>query len=266
MGTGDRILIIKLAALGDVVQALGPFAAIRAHHRDARVVLLTTAPYQDLARATGLFDDIWLDERPRGVDLAGWMRLRAALRAGQFDRVYDLQTSDRSSFYLRLFWPGPRPRWSGIAKGCSHPHANPLRDTLHTLDRQAEQLAMAGIETVPQPGTALTGNDFQAASPEFLSNLGLRPPFALLIPGGAAHRPASGLSARDWNIAPEPRTRAFDMGAEPLRSAPGSRSGLGLLGVAAESRVVGWNEPAGIDEERSPRYLLGQEEHGPRRT
>ncbi|HER26505.1 MAG TPA: ADP-heptose--LPS heptosyltransferase, partial [Rhodospirillales bacterium] len=186
MGTGDRILIIKLAALGDVVQALGPFAAIRAHHRDARVVLLTTAPYQDLARATGLFDDIWLDERPRGGDLAGWMRLRAALRAGQFDRVYDLQTSDRSSFYLRLFWPGPRPRWSGIAKGCSHPHANPLRDTLHTLDRQAEQLAMAGIETVPQPGTALTGNDFQAASPEFLSNLGLRPPFALLIPGGAA--------------------------------------------------------------------------------
>ena len=36
--------------------------------------------------------------------------------------------------------PGPRPEWSGIARGASHPHANPARDRMHTLDRQADQL------------------------------------------------------------------------------------------------------------------------------
>ena len=47
----DAVLVIKLGALGDFVQALGPFAAIRRHHADARVTLLTTASYEELARA-----------------------------------------------------------------------------------------------------------------------------------------------------------------------------------------------------------------------
>jgi ADP-heptose:LPS heptosyltransferase len=184
-----KILVIKLAALGDFVQALGPFAAIRAHHPKAHLVLLTTRPYQELAQATGLFDDIWLDSRPRGINLAGWFKLRQRLRGGRFERVYDLQTSDRSSFYFRLLSPGPKPDWSGIARGCSHPHANPARDALHTIDRQAEQLKMAGIENVPKPETTLTGAAFEPADEAFLGQLGITAPFALLVPGGAAHRP-----------------------------------------------------------------------------
>src|SRR6266568_4059670 len=46
-----RILVIKLGALGDFVQALGPAAAIRAHHPEAAITLLTTAPFAELARA-----------------------------------------------------------------------------------------------------------------------------------------------------------------------------------------------------------------------
>ena len=34
-----RVLVIKLAALGDFAQAFGPFAAIRAHHPGARITL-----------------------------------------------------------------------------------------------------------------------------------------------------------------------------------------------------------------------------------
>ena len=37
--TGRRILVIKLGALGDFVQALGPFAAIRRHHAGDRITL-----------------------------------------------------------------------------------------------------------------------------------------------------------------------------------------------------------------------------------
>ena len=45
------ILVVKLGALGNVVLSLGPFAAIRRHHADAHITLLTTAPYADwLAR------------------------------------------------------------------------------------------------------------------------------------------------------------------------------------------------------------------------
>ena len=57
------------------------------------------------------------------------LRLRRTLRAGRFDRVYDLQTVRRSSFLLRLVWPA-RPEWSGIAPGCSHPDRDPDRDRI----------------------------------------------------------------------------------------------------------------------------------------
>lgn len=175
------ILVIKLGALGDFVQALGPMAAIRAHHADARITLLTTAPYAEFAGASGLFDAVWIDDRPRGADFGAWLALRDKLRSRQFARVYDLQTSDRSSFYRRLFWPA-NPEWSGIARGCSHPRANPDRDFLHTLERQAEQLRDAGIDATPAP-------DLSWAEAE-VSRFGLPERFVLLVPGGAPHRPA----------------------------------------------------------------------------
>jgi hypothetical protein len=38
------ILVIKFGSLGDIVQATGPFTAIRKHHARERITLLTTAP------------------------------------------------------------------------------------------------------------------------------------------------------------------------------------------------------------------------------
>jgi len=176
-----RILVIKLSALGDFVQALGPFAAIRRHHVAAHVTLMTTAPFEELARQSGYFDAVLLDSRPPWWRPDGWLALRARLRAGNFTRVYDLQTSDRSAAYFRLLGPGPRPQWSGVARGCSHPHDNAGRDAMHTLERQAEQLRFAGVAEVPPP-------DLGWARAE-VSRFGLAARYALLVPGGAAHRP-----------------------------------------------------------------------------
>ena len=173
-----RILVIKLGALGDFVQAMGPAAAIRRHHRGDEITLLTTAPYAQLARAAPYFDRVLIDERPGPFDLAGWWRLARQLRSGRFDRVYDLQTSDRSSFYYRLMG---RPDWSGIARGASLRHADPRRDLQHTIDRQAEQLRLAGITDVPLPDLAWAARD--------IAHLALPERLLLLVPGGSAHRP-----------------------------------------------------------------------------
>ncbi|HXQ50665.1 MAG TPA: glycosyltransferase family 9 protein [Stellaceae bacterium] len=176
-----RVLVIKLGALGDFVQAMGPAAAIRAHHRAAEITLLTSAPFVALARAAPYFDRVWVDERPGMSRPLGLWRLRQRLREGGFDRVYDLQTSDRSSLYFHLLRPGRRPEWSGIARGASHPHANPERDRMHTVERQAEQLRAAGIARVPAPDLAWAKTD--------LARLKLPERMLLLVPGGAPHRP-----------------------------------------------------------------------------
>ncbi|MBI3452815.1 MAG: glycosyltransferase family 9 protein [Rhodospirillales bacterium] len=177
----DSILVIKLGALGDVIQALGPMAAIRAHHSQARIMALTAKAFAPLIAASPYADEVWIDARPAFWNLGGIARLRTRLRAGNFSRVYDLQTSDRSSFYFRLFPSRARPQWSGIARGCSHPHANPARDRMHTIDRQADQLAIAGIARVPPPDIAWLRAD--------IARFALPRPFGLLIPGGSARRP-----------------------------------------------------------------------------
>ena len=179
MSGRPRVLVIKLSSLGDVIQAMGPFAAIRAHHADARITLLTTRPYAELAAASPWFDEVWVDERPPVWDLRGLLRLRKRLRSARFDMVYDLQTSERSSSYFHIMG---RPPWSGIAAGCSHPHDNPDRDLMHTLDRQAEQLARAGIAAVPPPDLSWLGAD--------IGRFALPRRFVLFVPGGAPHRPA----------------------------------------------------------------------------
>ena len=228
MSRPRRILVIKLGALGDIVQAMGPAAAIRRHHPGAEIVLLTSRPYADFLAAAPYFDAVWVDERPGLRKPLGVWRLRRRLREGRFDRVYDLQTSDRSSHYHFLMGPGPRPEWSGIARGATHPHDNPARDFMHTLERQAEQLARAGIAPVPPPDLRWVEAD--------VSRFNLPARFALLVPGGAEHRPAKRWPVANYAaLAKEFAARGI---APVILGGPGERA----LGAAIKSAC-----PAAID-------------------
>lgn len=177
MTARPAILVIKLGALGDIVQATGAFTAIRARHPDAHLILMTTKPFADFVAAGGWFDEIWPDGRPR--TLAGWRAVWRHLRGARFDWVYDLQTSDRTAHYFRLL-RRPKPNWNGIAAGCSHPHRDPARDTLHTLQRLAGQLAVAGIADIPAPNL-----DWAVAD---ISALALPVRYVVLAVGGSADR------------------------------------------------------------------------------
>ena len=211
----ERILVIKHGALGDFVLATGPFKAIRHHHPEAHITLLTEPAFVSLGRACSWFDRVWADTRPNPWQAVAWLGLIGRLRSGRFARVYDLQNSDRTGTYFRLL-PRPRPPWSGIAPGCSLPHRTAHRGELHTIERQAEQLAIAGIEAVPP-------SDLDWAEAD-VSRYGIDVPFALLVPGSAAHRPA-----KRW---PAGRYIELARHLELHRTAPV------LLGAGAERPVL----------------------------
>ncbi len=180
-GTRKNILVIKLGALGDFIQALGPMKAIRAHHSapDFAITLLTTKPFAELARRSGYFDDIWLDTRPKWYDFSGWLHLRKKLNAGQFERVYDLQNNDRTGFYLKLM--SPKPEWVGAAKGASHRNSSPERTAGQAFDGHVQTLALAGVHGVQIDSLEWIESD--------LDRLGLQKPYALIVPGSAANHP-----------------------------------------------------------------------------
>ncbi|MBS1023798.1 glycosyltransferase family 9 protein [Gluconobacter cerinus] len=171
----SRILVIKLGALGDFVQAFGAFASIRAAFPHDSITLLTTPPFVELAKAAPWFDDVTTDRRPSLAHPVALLRLSRALRG--FDRIFDLQTSGRSRTYFRL---AGRPRnWSGISDGCCHPHANPSRNEMHTLTRLEDQLCAAGVQPIPRE------------VPDWLKGHGpeISGRSVVLIPGAAPHRP-----------------------------------------------------------------------------
>ena len=188
----EKILVIKLSALGDFVLALAAMKKIREAHRKAHITLLTTPPFESLAKASPYFNAVQTDGRPE--TFGQWMALRKRLRGAGYDRVYDLQTSGHSNRLFQVLRPNP-PAWSGIALGCSLPHNNPLRDSMHTLERQADQLMYAGIwpDAPTSPGTA-PGPDlswiWKNEPAERAVPGGVRPrPYVMFVPGGSAHRP-----------------------------------------------------------------------------
>ena len=192
---GGKILVIKLSAVGDFVLALPAFERIRAAHPGAKITLLTTPPFEGLAKSSPFFDHIETDGRPRGP--AAWLGLVSRLRGARYDRIYDLQNNDRTNAYFQALRPNPPP-WSGVAMGCSLPHRNPARMSMHALERQAEQLQQAGIwpdaPTLPltaaPPDISWILNKAPAARPAArpAAMPNARPP-VLLVPGSSAHRP-----------------------------------------------------------------------------
>lgn len=176
----NKILVIKHGALGDVVLATGPFAAIRNHHHGDHITLLTTSPFAGLLKQSHYFDEVWIDTRPKLYSVFSFLKLMTSIRRAGFTRVYDLQTSERTSWYYKLLGHH-RPEWVGTATGCSHQHNTPERTSLHTVERQKQQLAVAGISPLPLPDVAWLTAD--------ISVFNLPKRYALIVAGGSSHRP-----------------------------------------------------------------------------
>jgi ADP-heptose:LPS heptosyltransferase len=199
----EKILVVKLGALGDFVLAFAAMKKIREAHPKARITLLTTPPYAALARMSPYFNDVETDGRPDS--LAEWWEMVGRLRRARYDRVYDLQTSARSSRIYRALWPFA-PKWSGVAWGASHRHVGRRRNHMHTLERQADQLRVAGIwpEAPTSPGEApppdLSWILRKHKAPAPVSGAPAPKPYAILVPGASAKRPEKRWPAEKFGL------------------------------------------------------------------
>ncbi|MFI4933878.1 MAG: glycosyltransferase family 9 protein [Caulobacterales bacterium] len=137
-----KVLVIKLGGVGEVVLAFPAFERIRQAHPTAKITLLTTQPFESLARSSPFFNNVESDGRPGNP--AAWLGLVLRLRGARYERIYDLQNDAGTNLIFQGLRPFA-PAWSGTAMGASLPHRNPERGKMHQLERQAEQLHAAGV-------------------------------------------------------------------------------------------------------------------------
>ena len=148
----DTILVICPRRASRFILVMGAFAALRAHHKNVRLIGLVSEETMHIAKTLPYLDDAWPDPRTSIWDLRGLFDLRAELRASAFVRVYDFEHSSTSLLFFRLMhgWrttPDQLKRipWSGDVVGTALFHDNPRKSSMHLIDRLQDQLRAAGV-------------------------------------------------------------------------------------------------------------------------
>jgi len=168
------VLVIRHGAFGDLLQADGALRDLREHHRDRHIVVLASSPYTRLMARCPHVDEVIGDPRAPLLQLGRNLALLRTLRERGFERVYDLQGSDRTALYRRLM---PEP---------SHWLRKQNPSDSGTPDRLAYawMLAQAGIRVrhadAPDPGWM--ADDASA----LLAAAGVPSDYIMLVPGSAA--------------------------------------------------------------------------------
>ncbi|MCS6859340.1 MAG: glycosyltransferase family 9 protein [Abditibacteriales bacterium] len=128
----NRILIVKLSSLGDIVHALPTVNALRDRFPQAHIAWLVDAAWREILDGVAAVDEVLINPLPSGKTFR-WRRdigrigaywrgvkaMRRELRARQFDAALDLQGLFRSAIWCR---------WSGA------PVRVGLRDNVHEFN------------------------------------------------------------------------------------------------------------------------------------
>ncbi len=185
----QKVLIIKLGALGDVIMATPLIRQIQAHHqahdKESRIFLLTSLGF------AGLFKD-WPWLAVQAFPRQGVKAMLAAMRwirQQHFSCLYDLQSSDRSGLLCAL---------SGVPQRIgNHPrfpyHLHPKEKytgQVHAFERMLELLRAGGVAARFEiPDLPVSAED-EATVARWLAqrNLAGRS-LALMHAGGSAKHP-----------------------------------------------------------------------------
>lgn len=177
----ERVLIIKLGALGDVALAIPHIERIRESYPDGEVHLLTAPEYAELFAAHPALRVTAFPRRGARAMLATsrWIRQQ------RFDAVYDLQGSERSYFFTRLSGAAMR---AGLGPRFIYTRRNRSdRRSAHISVRLGQLLDRCGLppaKTVPQ--IYVSEDTREQVSRWLRENQAAQRPFALVHAGSSA--------------------------------------------------------------------------------
>ena len=145
----SNILIIKHGSLGDIAQACGAIQDISENHKEDQIHLLTTKPYFELFKNNPFIHNVILDKRLSRYNLIYLYQLSRILKNFNFEKVYDLQNSSRTTFYKNILFPKAKfDKWSSSETTLPTNIPKVEFDKNPVLNRFDHQLKTSGLNTL----------------------------------------------------------------------------------------------------------------------
>jgi len=145
----SNILIIKHGSLGDIAQACGAIQDISENHKKDQIHLLTTKPYFDLFKKNPFVHNVIIDKRLSKFNLIYLYQLTKKLKSLNFNKIYDLQNSSRTTFYKNILFPKAKSdKWSSSETTLPTNVSKNEFDKNPVLDRFNHQLKTSDINTL----------------------------------------------------------------------------------------------------------------------
>ena len=138
-----KILVIKFGGLGDVILSLDAMYSIYKHF-GKNISLLTEKPFDKLLNKSRWFTEIFTIKRSK-LYFYDIYKIRKKINPVCFTDVFDLQTSKRSSRYLKIF-KNLDCDTNGIGEYSKTKHLNADRNNMHTIERQKDQLSFSKVK------------------------------------------------------------------------------------------------------------------------
>ncbi len=173
-----KFLIIQHGGMMEFAMSMGAFAAIRKAKPHDHITLMTTAAFEELAKASGYFNYVWVDELLSPIEIAAFYKFIKRFRGAHFQGVFDLSNTNRTEWYFRLLGR-KKPHWNGVVEWASHPYLEPEYDLMHYQDRLEGQLQEVAITDIPESDFSMVDTD--------ISRFDLPPSYALLFPAGVSY-------------------------------------------------------------------------------
>ena len=176
-----KILIIKLGALGDVIISTAIINQILEHHKNSDIKLLTTSAFKDLFSGFEKLQIVAFERK----GFLNTLKIISWVRSEGFDRLYDLQSNDRTSLITAL---------SGIAcRAGNHPRFpyNKHPDSIyagqcHAFERLNKIIESVGIKKAdPKPFLPVKDENQIKVTSWLKSNKLVDKPFVLIHAGSS---------------------------------------------------------------------------------
>ena len=180
-----KILIIKQGALGDIIMMTPLLESIRQQHQDDELWLLTTPAFADVFRS---WPGVTVKSIPR-KGIRHIIKTVVWIRKNHFDRIYDLQSNDRTAALCALSNAPER-----VGNYTHYPYNIHPTDSYmgqcHIFERMRIILASAGINNInDMPSLPVDTNEKERVQSWLKNNDLYARPFVILHAGTSPKHP-----------------------------------------------------------------------------